>query len=195
MNADPAYHVTAQSAVRTIHVASAPGSRVRLSFSNDCSSDAIFDALQNLVLPLGEESVICMRYALVELVANAVRASRDHHALTPVRLTIWSEDDQFRFELIDHAGGFDPAILPYDFYGSADAINLESDTFDAYRARNGHRRFGIGLVMARRAVEDFRLDFLDADGCEREWASDGSIKGTVVRFSMKMMEKADDPRA
>jgi len=188
MSSDLAYRVTAEAPIRTIHVSSDPGSCVRLSFENDCDNDTLFDTFQNLVLPLNEESAICVRYALTELAANAIRASRDRHVSDPVCLTIRSESKRLCFELKDSAKGFDPAILPYDLYGSEDDIDLESEAFDAYRARCGMRRFGLGLIMARQAVEDFRLSFLDTADQERAWTPDGMIKGTVVRFGMKMKE-------
>ena len=165
--------------------------RLRIAFHSDCANSDICNTLENLSFPLTEDEACCQLYALMELVANAVRASRSRDAPTPVRVEIWCDGSRLMSRVSDSAGGFDPALLPYDFYGSDDEIDLESEAFDAYRQRNRGARFGLGLIMARRAADEFRLFFVDGDGRETPWRADGSVRGTVVAFSKKMTENED----
>ena len=173
---------------RPLRVAPDGVRRLRLTFTSDCTSASLCDVLADLDLPLTRVDMICVRYALMELLANALRASLEKHAGDGVCLEIWCDGDRLRFKASDSAGGFDVRLLPYDLNSSCDDVDLESEVFDQYRQRYHDTRFGLGLVSARTAVREFRLVFLDHAGREVPWKDDGSIKGTEVTFSMKMRE-------
>jgi len=166
--------------------------RIKLSFRNTCSIVDICDTVESLSLPLGNDDECCARYSLMELLNNAVRASAETNAAQPPCLELCCDSDQLNFRVSDQAGGFDPKRLPYDFYAVKDEIDLEDEAFDEYRTTHNDMRFGIGLVMARRAMPNFRLFFVDANGDETVWKDDGSVLGTVITFSIKLREQAND---
>jgi len=188
MNCDPAQCDRGPSR------SSPPARGLRLLFPPGCSSVAICQTLDRLVLPLSEGDASCARYALVELVANAVRASADKNVPEPVSLVIWRDGDRLRFRVSDCAGGFDLRALPYDFFSPCHDVDLESEAFDHYRKQRHGARFGLGLILARRSVEEFRLCFVDGRGREAPWRGDGSIRGTDITFSKRLAEGRDGPR-
>ena len=125
-----------------------------------------------------------------ELIANAVRASGERGAAEPVAVDVACDGDRVRFRVSDSAGGFDPRRLPYDIFHPDSEIDPTSEAFERYREEHDESRFGLGLLLARRAVEEFRLRFVDHEGNETSWRDDGSVRGTVVSFSMKMRGEA-----
>ena len=159
------------------------GRRLQLQFAPNCASEDICDAMERLQLPLANEDAFCTRYALMELVSNAVRASRDRAAVVPVCVEIWLDGNRMRFKVSDAAGGFDLSLLPYDFTGSDEEVDLVSDAFDSYRKASNFKRFGLGLLLSRRAADEFRLRFVDAKGKPAPWKGEGSVYGTVITFS------------
>ncbi len=160
--------------------------RLRLSFPSDCSNADICDTLEALEFPLPTNDAYCVRYALLELTANAIRASAERKARAPVCIAVSCDIEHLYFKVSDGAGGFDPGSLPYDLYGPDDEIDLESEAFEVYRKKHNEARFGLGLVLARRAVDNFRLRLVRPDGGETDWRDDGSVHGTVVTFSKKI---------
>jgi len=159
--------------------------RLRLSFPPDSSNADLCDALEALELPLGRREACCVRYALVELAANALRASVERGATEPVCVEVTCDGERLYFRVSDGAGGFDPRSLPYDLDASDD-LDPQSERFEAYRRAHGETRFGLGLLTVRRAVDDFRLRLVRRDGLETEWRDDGTVHGTVVTFSKKI---------
>ena len=159
------------------------GGRLRLQFTPNCTGEDICGAMARLRLPLANEDAFCTRYALMELVSNAARASRDRATVVPVCVEIWLDGDRTRFRVSDAAGGFDPGLLPYDFTGSDEEVDLVSDAFDSYREVNDFKRFGLGLLLSRRAADEFQLVFVDSKGKRVAWKDDGSVHGTVITFS------------
>jgi len=160
--------------------------RLRLMFTADYTTSEVCDTLENLELALSPEDASCVRYALVEVVANALRTSAEKKVPEPTCVEMWCDGGRLRFKVSDSAGGFDLGLLPYDFFDPDADIDLESETFERYRQAYQETRFGLGLILARRAVDEFRLYFVDHDGRATTWAGDGSVKGTIVTFSKKI---------
>jgi len=157
----------------------------RLAFEPGVSSAQICERIQSLALPLDDGALNLARYALTELVINAARASAERGATAPV--TAWARCEAKKVHLCveDSGGGFDVGALPYDFSENPNLVDPESDAMCNYREANRFLRFGLGLLMIRRAVDDFHLAFLDREGREVPWTCDGSIRGTRVAFSVR----------
>jgi len=164
--------------------------RTRFSFEADVSSTSICDCVHALDLPLDSTSRNLTRYALIELLMNAVRASAETGAADPVIAEIRRDREGVRATVTDSAGGFDLGCLPYDFSSDPETVDISSSAFEAYRKKHDNKRFGLGLLMVRRAVDWFELFFVDASGEPAPWRGKGSVQGTCARFSVHGNERA-----
>ena len=123
------------------------------------------------------------RYALLELVNNSLRAHREHGVEEDIHVDMHVESPAFRVRISDKGRGFDVGRLPYDLSRPVEEIDLNSEKFQVYREENEYKRFGMGLLIARKIFSDFRLMFLDETGDEVSWES-GRAVGTVIELGM-----------
>ena len=159
--------------------------RTRLTFQPEVTPCAVCEAVQSLVLPLDQTSLHLARYALIEVVMNAVRASAERDAEGPVVAEVWFDPGKVHMMVADEAGGFDLGDLPYDFSADPYSVDPTAKEFAEYRVRYEYTRFGLGLLMVRRAVEGFRLAFVDRSGQEAPWRGVGSVAGTRISFALE----------
>jgi anti-sigma regulatory factor (Ser/Thr protein kinase) len=135
-----------------------------------------------------EALMVHIRFALLELINNSLRAHRSRSVSDPMRLEfriIESTGVQqpgvtgLQVLLEDHGRGFDPADLPYNIYGPASEVDLQSESFLLYRELHNQQRFGMGLFVTKRTFDRFKLEFIDFDGYPRDY-SPGDIRGTRI---------------
>ncbi len=160
--------------------------QIRFSFSGKVPFEKVLTALNRIdfngCIQNDEQAV----YAVLELVSNSLRAHREKEVQEKIVLRIKSEEDHVCFRLKDRGGGFDISGLPYDIHSPVEDINATSEEFEAYREQHNYRRFGMGLLLARKVFPGFRLSFEEEDG---------KVAGTVVDLSTKSFQHAHSPEA
>lgn len=132
-----------------------------------------------------------LRFAVLELISNSLRAHREISSDDRIRVDFRSRDRHIEIEIRDFGGGFDPACLPYDLAGDPAGVDCNSCAFEEYRVRYENRRFGMGLLVARKTFPGFALRFFDHQHRAVRWG-EASILGTLIHLST---EAADAARA
>jgi anti-sigma regulatory factor (Ser/Thr protein kinase) len=133
--------------------------------------------------------MVHIRFALLELVNNSLRAHRSESVEDPIFLEFQIIQNQsdignanqigLRIVLEDHGRGFDPSDLPYNLYGPVDTVDLQSDSFQLYREMHNQQRFGMGLFVTKRTFDSFRLEFIDFNENTTPY-NPGKIRGTRI---------------
>ncbi len=118
-------------------------------------------------------------YALLELINNSLRAHREKGVNDPILVKLNAGKSHLRIEVKDKGGGFDPHKLPYDLFDTNIPENLNTDPFLQYRRIHENKRFGMGLIIAKRVFHRFTLQFVDQEGQPRPWG-DPNIVGTHI---------------
>jgi len=122
-----------------------------------------------------------IRYAVLELVNNSIRAHQERDEQAPITLQFILSDQDLLIIMKDRGGGFDTGRLPYDISEPVDHIDLNNPDFQAYRERHGYHRFGMGLLVAKRTFDDFVLKFHARGKEELSW-TEGRTEGTILEM-------------
>ncbi len=157
----------------------------RLSLEVCASVDfrRVLHTLERIRLPAFVANQDNVKYALLELVSNSLRAHRERSEPRPVHVALRSEQGRLRIAVRDYGGGFDPASLPYDLDDLPARVDHNSKEFHEYQRRNGFQRFGMGLLIARRTFPEFELRFLDGQDRAVPWA-EGRVQGTLITLGI-----------
>jgi anti-sigma regulatory factor (Ser/Thr protein kinase) len=123
-----------------------------------------------------------LRFAVLELISNSLRAHRESGADEAISVEFRCRDRHIEVEIRDFGGGFDPARLPYDLAADPAGVNHNSAAFEEYRERHKNRRFGMGLLVARKTFPGFSLGFFDRQHRAVSWG-EASVWGTLIRLS------------
>ena len=92
-----------------------------------------------------------------------------------IDLTI--SDGKLVVTIRDFGGGFDPGKLPYSLEADPSGWTCIPPTFEDYQKRNGFKRFGMGIYVAKKTFDEFRLVFLDETGPADELDGRGRPRG------------------
>lgn len=155
--------------------------QLTFSFSGKVPFEKVLGALNHVDFNGTVENDEQAIYAILELINNSLRAHREKEVKEKIVLKIRSEEDHVMVRLKDRGGGFDPSNLPYDIHSPVQEISPASEAFEAYREKHNYRRFGMGLLLARKVFPGFRLSFFEENG---------KIAGTVVDLSTKAFDRA-----
>jgi anti-sigma regulatory factor (Ser/Thr protein kinase) len=123
-----------------------------------------------------------IKYAILELISNSLRAHREKNIDKQVIAVFRAEDTKVDIEVKDFGGGFDPARLPYPLDAPVETIDLTSDAFEEYQEKHKYLRFGMGLLITKKTFPFFQLIFFDEAEQPVQWAQSG-VRGTVIRVS------------
>jgi anti-sigma regulatory factor (Ser/Thr protein kinase) len=156
--------------------------QLRLNIHPTAEYRKVLDILNSLDLPASVGNPENVKFAVLELISNSLRAHRERQVREPVHTVLRYEDGHLTVTIRDFGGGFDPYSLPYDLEGDVQAVDLNGSRFQEYQRRNNFQRFGMGLLVARRVFPSFSLAFLDAEGREVGWG-EGAVSGTLIRMS------------
>jgi anti-sigma regulatory factor (Ser/Thr protein kinase) len=156
--------------------------QLRLNIHPTAEYRKVLDILNSLDLPASVGSPENVKFAVLELISNSLRAHRERRVQEPVHTVLRYEDGHLTVTIRDFGGGFDPSTLPYDLEGDVQAVDLNDPCFQEYQKRNNFQRFGMGLLVARRVFPSFSLAFLDAEGQQVRWG-EGAVSGTLIRMS------------
>jgi len=154
--------------------------RIAINIKPQLQFKNILDLLEEIEIPETGTKPQNIKYAVLEMVNNSVRAHREHNIEEPLTVTLEELTPGLSIEVRDHGPGFDPALLPYSLSEDPNAIDVKSDAFVQYRKKNNYKRFGMGLHVVRKTFPDFSLLFLDGNGNAISWQP-GRIHGTLIK--------------
>jgi len=158
--------------------------RVILNISGDAPFHEILKKVNGLTIPDSPHDDEHTRYAVLELLNNSLRAHREQGIRDSIRTEMEADDEVLTITIIDRGGGFDIDGLPYDIRDSADDIDTNSGRFQEYREANQYKRFGMGLLVARRLFPEFDVSFYDESGTDVPYAP-GSVVGTRIELGLR----------
>lgn len=157
--------------------------RVCLSVSPFADFREIIRTLDSIDLPRTCVSSNNIRFAILELLSNSIRAHREHNVDKEIRLELAVTDGTLFVSIRDFGGGFDPGALPYDLEADPKTLNLQSPPFEEYQTRHSFKRFGMGIYVAKKTFERVKIDFFDEQENLTPWKQ-GKIAGTLITLSI-----------
>jgi anti-sigma regulatory factor (Ser/Thr protein kinase) len=163
--------------------------RIRLKIDPHAEFRSILYTLEELSLPDMSCKADHVKYAVLEMINNSLRAHRMAKCPDPVEVVFELAEAVLRVRVRDRGAGFDPRTLPYSLKADPYAIDLNDEVFQEYRRRNNYERFGMGLPLAMRTFDSFELAFVDDAGREVPWQSwdSGSARGTAITVTKALL--------
>jgi anti-sigma regulatory factor (Ser/Thr protein kinase) len=146
--------------------------------------------LQEISIPPTSVSVEHIRFAILELLNNSIRAHRERGESRDICIDLAVTDGKLVVSIRDFGGGFDPGKLPYDLSADLTALDLHSRPFEEYQKNNGYKRFGMGIYVAKKTFDEFHLEFFDSQNRPSAWMP-GSVAGTFITLSAGMRKTAE----
>ena len=165
---------------------------LRLDFLPDSEFRAVVDTMGEIGYPKLAINADLVSFALLELVANSLRAHKERKIDEPVRIDFRIEDNALAVTVVDSGRGFNPTRLPYDLDAPVAGVDLMSSEFSEYREKNGGSRFGIGLYVAKKTFPRFNLRFIDREDQTCPWYS-GAVKGTCIDVAVPLAAMVTEP--
>ncbi|MDF1566450.1 MAG: ATP-binding protein [Spirochaetaceae bacterium] len=157
--------------------------RVIMNISGDAPFHEILKQVNGLTIPDSPHDDEHTRYAVLELINNSIRAHRENGIKDTIKTEMNVKDEVLTISIIDKGGGFDISKLPYNISDQVDDIDTNSCKFQEYREENQYKRFGMGLLVARRLFREFDIIFYDETGSHVPYRP-GGVTGT--RIDMKI---------
>ncbi len=167
------------------------GRSVRLAVSPRADFRQVIHTFDAIAMPRTRVSVENIRFAILELVNNSLRAHRERGEERDILVSMTVAAGRFSVAIRDFGGGFDPGRLPYRLDDDPAGLDLHSPPFEEYQKRNGYKRFGMGIIVAKKTFDSFHLQFLD----ERDMPSPfvpGRIVGTLITLELPTAAAAAD---
>jgi len=156
---------------------------IRLSVNPHADFRAVIQRLESIVIPPVQVNQEHVRFAVLELLNNSIRAHREKSEPRDILLDLTISDGKLVVTIRDFGGGFDTGSLPYDLAADPGRLDLHSPEFEDYQRRNGFKRFGMGIYVAKKTFDDFRLVFLDEMDRPMSWVA-GKTVGTLITLSV-----------
>ncbi|HVO39463.1 MAG TPA: ATP-binding protein [Spirochaetia bacterium] len=156
--------------------------RVQISVSPSADFREIMRELDMITLPPTRVSHHNIRYAILELLNNSIRAHKERGETREISVIVSLADGWLNVSIRDYGGGFDPRKLPYDLTADPQTLDLHSAPFEEYQRKNGYKRFGMGIYVAKKTFDRFTVAFLDEHERPLEWQA-GKVTGTLITFS------------
>ena len=137
------------------------GRSVRLAVSPKADFRQIIHTFDSIEMPRTRVSVENIRFAILELVNNSLRAHREKGEERDILISMTVARGRLSVAIRDFGGGFDPCRLPYDIDADPAGLDLHSRPFEDYQKKNGYKRFGMGIIVAKKTFDTFHLQFID----------------------------------
>jgi hypothetical protein len=142
----------------------------------------ILQTLESIHFPDFVTNAENIKYAVLELISNSLRAHRERKVNKQVIAVFRAVDTKVDIEVKDFGGGFDPKRLPYPLEAPAETIDQTSDAFEEYQEKYKYLRFGMGLLVTKKTFPFFQLIFFDEEEQPVQWG-ESEVIGTVIRVS------------
>jgi anti-sigma regulatory factor (Ser/Thr protein kinase) len=138
--------------------------------------------LESIGFPDFVENADNIKYAVLELISNSLRAHRENKVDKQVMAVFRARNSEIDVEVKDFGGGFDPDRLPYSLEDPVEAIDQTSDEFERYQKKHNYLRFGMGLLVTKKTFPSFQVVFFDREERPVQWRR-GAVMGTLIRVS------------
>jgi len=165
---------------------------IRLSVNPQADFRQVIGTLEAIVFPPVRVSQEHVRFAVLELLNNSIRAHREKGEQRDISIDLAISDGKLVVTIRDFGGGFDTSKLPYALEDEPSRLDLHSAQFEEYQRRNGFKRFGMGIYVAKKTFDDFRLVFLDHRDQPMSWKQ-GETAGTLIILSVGTRAEPDAP--
>ena len=168
--------------------------RIRLAVHPKAPFRNVLRVLEGLELPDTGMNAEHIKYALLEMINNSLRAHRNNDIGESVCIHFELLDPPqrcVRIAVRDRGPGFDPQSLPYSLEEDPASIDLDSSVFREYRKKNNYQRFGMGLPLVLRTFDTFSIEFLDEDGKTISWNPE-HVRGTSITVSKNVTRGRSD---
>jgi anti-sigma regulatory factor (Ser/Thr protein kinase) len=142
----------------------------------------VLQTLESIHFPDFVANAENIKYAVLELISNSLRAHRENKVDKQVIAVFRAADTKLEIEVKDFGGGFDPALLPYSLDAPAETIDQTSDAFEEYQEKHEYLRFGMGLLITKKTFPFFQVIFFDEEEQPVQWG-ESAVIGTVIRVS------------
>jgi anti-sigma regulatory factor (Ser/Thr protein kinase) len=160
-----------------------PYKNIILKISITAPFREILKKINELNYPCSEAVSEPVRFAVLELLNNSLRAHREKEITDDIVIDFKITGLELFIQITDSGGGFDLTRLPYDLSDNPESIDVNSEVFQEYREKNHYQRFGMGLLAGKKVFQDFEVLFYGQDGTITPWQP-GLTKGTIIRMSM-----------
>ena len=166
-----------------LHVNGRQSRTIRLTVNPEADFRQVISILGEIRIPPTRVSDEHIRFAVLELLNNSIRAHREKMEQRDILIDLTVSGGKLVVAIRDFGGGFDPRKLPYDLAADPATLDLKSPSFEEYQKRNGYKRFGMGIYVAKKTFDEFRLVFLDAQDRPAPWAP-GVVAGTLITLGV-----------
>ena len=173
----------------SLHMNGKQSRTIRLTVSPHADFRQVIRILGEIRIPPTRVSDEHIRFAILELLNNSIRAHRENNEPRDICVDMTAFDSQLVVAIRDFGGGFDLHKLPYDLAADPSTLDLRSSPFEEYQKKNGYKRFGMGIYVAKKTFDGFRLVFLDSQDRQVSWAP-GRVVGTLITLSVHTVEAA-----
>ena len=158
--------------------------RVVINISGDAPFHEILKQVNGLTIPDSPHDDEHTRYAMLELINNSLRAHREKGIKDVIHTELKVKDNTLDIRITDRGGGFNIDKLPYDINESVEAIDTNSSRFQEYREENQYKKFGMGLIIARRIFPVFQVSFYNEEEEDVPYTS-GKVVGTRIDMGIR----------
>jgi len=158
---------------------------IRLTVDPQADFRQVIHTLESIVIPPARVSDEHIRFAILELLNNSIRAHREKEEPRDIFVDLTVDNERLVVAIRDFGGGFDTSRLPYDLDKDPADLDLHSKPFEEYQKKNGYKRFGMGIYVARKTFDEFRLVFLDDQDRPMQWEQ-GKTVGTLITLAVSM---------
>jgi len=155
-----------------------------MNIRGDAPFHEILKKVNGLTIPESPHDDEHTRYAILELINNALRAHREKGIKDNIKTELKVKDDSLDIRITDRGGGFDIGKLPYDIAEPVNEIDTNSGRFQDYREHNQYKKFGMGLIIARRLFSVFKISFYDRDEEDVQF-SNTEVVGTRIDMGIR----------
>jgi anti-sigma regulatory factor (Ser/Thr protein kinase) len=156
---------------------------IRLTVAPEADFREVIRTLESITIPPSRVSTEHLRFAILELLNNSIRAHRERGEPRDISIDITAADGRLVVSIRDFGGGFDTGKLPYDIEEDPRGLDLHSPPFADYQKKNDYKRFGMGIYVAKKTFDEFRLVFLDDQDRPAPWVP-GRTVGTLITLSV-----------
>lgn len=176
--------------IQSLNVDGKKSRTVRVTVNPAADFRGVIHAFDAIRLPKTSIGTDNLKFAILELVNNSIRAHKERKDGRDILVDLTVTEDRLHISVRDYGGGFDPGILPYPLESPASSLDLQSEAFQEYQKKNGYKRFGMGIYLAKKSFEHFQLLFLDEKDSPMSWMP-GRISGTLIRLDLPTREEDD----
>jgi anti-sigma regulatory factor (Ser/Thr protein kinase) len=166
---------------------------IRLKISPQADFREVIRTLESILIPPFRVSDEHIRFAILELLNNSIRAHREKNEPREILVDLTVADGLLVVAIRDFGGGFDTKRLPYDLNEDPRSLDLHSSSFQEYQEKNGYKRFGMGIYVARKTFDEFRLVFFDERDRPIRYTP-GATVGTLITLTVSM-DAVESPSA